>query len=507
MSQEDDDSIHQHQDCYEYLNWIMQNVPLNDRHTHYKRFLDKVLGLAEEAEKDAVLTKGREVFKYRMDTVRADLKRQDSQAGLTVNAYVPSFALKEGTVIGELVYNKELSPPIQFAVYHDGTVEYAETVTVDGVRYSPPDLDAISVGSILLPSKAEEYDDEEQLFLEIRHFINTNVQLENPVFRNLMVYYAMVTWMHDCFDSVPYIRATGDYGSGKSRFLQTLGVISYRGMFANGAISEASLFRIIDSYRGTLVLDEMDFTQSDTSAAIIKMLNVGYQKGSPVLRVEKVVDKFKVVPFYTYGPKVLVTRTKFRDQALESRCLAVVMTHTALDEKVKLEMDDESKAEAQTLRNKLLMWRFRNYGTMKVDPHHRIPGLSPRMIQVVRPILQCVKDDKMKEELLTLFRDQDRKQELERQDTIEGIIAIAIARAWNHQKSEAISIKSILEQVKIDHPERRLNGQKVSDTVRRVFGFKTMNRGGYGYVLMDNDTMDKIYTRYTIEQVVPRRQA
>src|SRR6185369_1755469 len=103
--------------------------------------------------------------------------------------------------------------------------------------------------------------------------------------------YALFTWIYDAFNEVPYLRVRGDFGTGKSRFLQTVGSICYKPIFASGASTISPVFRILDAFRGTLVIDESDFRASDEKAEMVKILNNGNARGFPVLRSEATPQK------------------------------------------------------------------------------------------------------------------------------------------------------------------------------------------------------------------------
>jgi len=79
-------------------------------------------------------------------------------------------------------------------------------------------------------------------------------------------------------------RVRGDAGSGKSRFLLAVGSLCYKPIFASGASTVSPIFRLIDTFRGTLVVDESDWRQTDEKAEVVKILNNGNGKGFPVLR-------------------------------------------------------------------------------------------------------------------------------------------------------------------------------------------------------------------------------
>jgi CheY-like chemotaxis protein len=71
----------------------------------------------------------------------------------------------------------------------------------------------------------------------------------------------LFSWIYDDFNELPYLRVIGDAGSGKTRFLLTVGSLCYKPIFASGASTVSPLFRALDIFRGTLLIDEGDFPQ------------------------------------------------------------------------------------------------------------------------------------------------------------------------------------------------------------------------------------------------------
>jgi hypothetical protein len=68
--------------------------------------------------------------------------------------------------------------------------------------------------------------------------------------------------------------------------LLIIGSLCYKPIFASGASTVSPIFRILDSFHGTLIVDEGDFRFSDEKAEVVKILNNGNVKGFPVLRSE-----------------------------------------------------------------------------------------------------------------------------------------------------------------------------------------------------------------------------
>jgi len=156
--------------------------------------------------------------------------------------------------------------------------------TIRAFPYSPQN-NLIKNDVVLLPSEPEEYGSEAELFANIRSFIHRYVDV-SPLYEQIASYYVLLSWVYDRFNELPYLRLRGDPGSGKTRFLLTVGSLCYKPIFASGASTVSPLFRIIDAFRGTLIIDEGDFRLSDEHADIVKILNNGNAKGFPVLRSE-----------------------------------------------------------------------------------------------------------------------------------------------------------------------------------------------------------------------------
>jgi hypothetical protein len=67
---------------------------------------------------------------------------------------------------------------------------------------------------------------------EIRSFIHRNVDV-SPLYEEIASYYVLFSWVYDGFNELPYLRVRGDPGSGKTRFLLTVGSLCYKPIFAS----------------------------------------------------------------------------------------------------------------------------------------------------------------------------------------------------------------------------------------------------------------------------------
>jgi len=311
---------------------------------------------------------------------------------------------EDGTLV-EMVYDPERRQT-SFVVWQNGQWQFAASLEEGSRRIVPfsPQNNLIRGKALLLPRAPEEYGSEQDLIEEIRGYIRRYVDL-SPAFERLASYYVLMSWVYDAFNEVPYLRVRGDFGTGKTRFLLVVGALCYKPFFASGASTVSPIFHTLDAFRGTLVIDEGDFRFSDEKAEIVKILNNGNIRGIPVLRT-MVNDRREYNPkaFQVFGPKLVATRGEYDDPALESRFLTEEMGRSLLRDDVPINLPPEYASEALKIRNKLLLYRLRNFHAVAVDPAAIDPVLEPRLNQIFVPLKSIVADASFRDELTTAAR-------------------------------------------------------------------------------------------------------
>jgi hypothetical protein len=147
----------------------------------------------------------------------------------TASAVLPDLGLLE--MVHDPVKNRT-----GFVLYQAGEWRLEPEITVAPykrlVPYSP-DNNLIKNEVVLFPSEPEEYFSEEQLVQEVQRFIHRYVDV-SPLYEKIASYYVLLSWVYDSFNELPYLRLRGDPGSGKTRFLLTVGALCYKPMFASG---------------------------------------------------------------------------------------------------------------------------------------------------------------------------------------------------------------------------------------------------------------------------------
>lgn len=275
--------------------------------------------------------------------------------------HVPFVELPDGRLVEQAYDGKENC----FLVFNpaSGLVDKLKEIETEDTIYRPIRNGDVEAGLTLLPSEAVEYGSDETLFKELVEFMNRWHDQPSELERKLDALYVMLTYVYDLLPRIPYRRALGALGRGKTAWLDTVGCVCYRPLILAGCDTDKAIVRRIDLWRGTALIDEADFSKSSLYAFIVKILNVGYDRKLGYYQRSDDINPKKVIVYNVYGPKILATRERFKDTALESRCLSFVAMEKRRS--VPLYRDKRFMAEAQALRNKLILWRFRKYAEFK----------------------------------------------------------------------------------------------------------------------------------------------
>ena len=411
--------------------------------------------------------------------------------------------LQDGTLV-EMVYDAD-DRRTQFVVAKGETWTYEKSVSLSPterlVPYSPTN-NLVRHGVVLFPSEPEEYGTEAELVSRIREFLHRYVDVEED-FEEVASYYALFTWIYDAFHEVPYIRVRGGYGSGKTRFLLTLGSICHRPIFASAASTVSPLFRLLDSFRGTLILDEGDFRYSDEKAEITKVLNNGNARGFPVLRTEVSRQReFDPKAYFVFGPKVIATRGFFQDRALESRCLTEDMRGVSLRSEIPLNLDEEHREQARKLRNQLLLYRLRNLNRARSLNRAADRDLEPRLKQIFGPLLSVIDDSVARDRMIAKLSKYNEDLAEERSEGAEAQILIVLRDLIARGPSARLSVQDVTNEFTSrfgDEYARRVTPRWIGSIMRRRLGLRpSRSTGVFTLGPEEIPKLQQLYVRYGV---------
>jgi len=318
--------------------------------------------------------------------------------------------------------------------------------------------------------------------------------------------YVMMSWLYDRFQNIPYLRVLGMWGTGKSRVLQVAGNLCYKAAFAGGSMSMSALFRTLDAFRPSMVYDEAEFSAVESNE-MRRVLRQGYSANTPVARSEPAANgKYYVQTYQVFGPKILASQAKFGDNALESRCLTEQLFPIAKSDR-PIELPANFKEEALALRNKLLMFRFKNWAITYPSENMLKAVKLPRLKQTGLAIVSVAKmiGQEPVNDIVEFLNEYEHILSIEQADSVENDILICIlellrgddrvrvsgkiriggdlAGAFNHAKYEEYSDRQTYENKSafqvMKNPAYKVSPKKLGWHVRKMGLRVEQNRDGF----------------------------
>jgi DNA primase len=337
----------------------------------------------------------------------------------------------------DLVYDEERQA-VRFAVrYPSGKFDVVPHLDLKGIRYFPGDADvAITKGALLLPKILGPELDEVQLVKKIDKFIYDYYDFGGDRFYpRVSAYYVMLSWLADVFTKgtmIPYLRAMGDYGTGKTRLIWTIGVLCRRPLLVNGGSKPAAIRRMIDKWHPTMVVDEADFKGSDEASDMMKIYNGGNQVGNPIIITGKDSGGgFQVEIYDVYGPKLIAARKEAFDKAFGSRCLTYETVGGEMREDIPIGFPPEFWTRATEIRGHLLAYRMRHWQPeTAVDYSHVDRSLPNRLNQVITPLRAIIRDQTLFDEMNEFVKKYAEHATSDRYLSFTARVLEGIVRAW-----------------------------------------------------------------------------
>lgn len=344
--------------------------------------------------------------------------------------------------IVDYLYDKEKDQALLAWRDPNGTVGSGPAVSIEGKRYEPyPPTESLQTGAILFPSKLGERKDIANLVGYIESYLNAVYLLPNKSTARLLAYYVLSTWVYDCFDALAYLAFMGDTGSGKSELMFRVGMVCYRPITASGASTVASLFRMVHRYKGSVIIDEADLQQSDTTQDMVKFYNQGAMKGRPITRLVDVVlpdgrHDYQEQAFQVYCPKLMTIKKNFQDDAVTSRSLVIKLQPREMVElmnaNIPLSINQNIREKTQALRNLLIRFRLEYWQPqVEMDNNFYELTVSARLNQITGGLLAIAKDDPVQQEQIREnLREYYRDSQVTKSMSITARVIEALWKLW-----------------------------------------------------------------------------
>lgn len=190
-------------------------------------------------------------------------------------------------------------------------------------------------------------------------------------------------WSHDAHVHSPLLLITSpEPNSGKSTLLGVLRFLAPRPL-SSVEISPAVLYRIMERWRPTLIIDEADDIFSDNTE-LRSVINSGWTRGSGVPRCNP--DTLEPELFNTFGPKAIGAKGKKLPDTTQTRAIVIEMVRKRSGEKVD-DFEHVDDDEFRTLRQKLARWSADYVSKLEGAKPSMPEGFQNRLAANWRPLL------------------------------------------------------------------------------------------------------------------------
>ncbi|MCW4044765.1 MAG: bifunctional DNA primase/polymerase [Candidatus Bathyarchaeota archaeon] len=427
------------------------------------------------------------IFEYGFCLPDCKLKRKNKDDSEAKNLYVPKPTVVTSEFIAEMVWNRK-DPP-EYLVYNFESDTFTRQKEIDmgendakgrQIIYVPPFNDSVKKGLVIVPSDAKETTWKE-VFEEIDAFaVSAYDPCGQEALVKLLVRIAVGSWFLDRFVAnamfdvagagkfAPILPIRGPSQSGKNRLAFVLRLLSYRPYFEMSTYRIPSLYRPLDLWQGTLVLDEADFANTNEKSELIHFLNCR-ATGTPLSRQNpknpKITDTFS-----NFGLTIVTQRRPFDDNATESR--AIPYYSETSDKKLPVIETDEMLKQGLELQNKLLYLRMKYYRQVTIDKDAWVNDLNDhRLVASLLPLLALSKHEPSLKETITRTAKEVEKAKIEEKaNSMDGLI---INFLWE-KISEGLfenwrpNIFYVLESRDVEENDGKENERKTALTTKHI---------------------------------------
>lgn len=153
---------------------------------------------------------------------------------------------------------------------------------------------------------------------------------------HIIASYIFLTYIYVYFSAVPRLFLNAEYGSGKTKTMDLIGMLCFNPMVASDP-SASSLFRTIESTGATILIDDFDKIDAEMKNALDRIWRVGYKKGQKVARTNK--ETLEPEAFDIYGCSIMNNIESVNEVSL-SRSLKINLERAIDQPQVNVELKD-----------------------------------------------------------------------------------------------------------------------------------------------------------------------
>ena len=220
--------------------------------------------------------------------------------------------------------------------------------------------------------------------LDEAHALLRRFVVAEPATLHAAVVWALMTWFQDDASVLPLAMITApEKGCGKTVMLTGIGRMSQRALPTSN-ISPAALFRAMDAWHPTLLIDEADAFVRDNEE-LRGLLNSGHTRDTAhVIRAVEVNGEFEPRTFSTWGAKA-IAGIGHLPETIESRSIILKMRRAMPGEKTE-NIRHVGRGPFLQVQRKFARWA-EDVGSRFAVMHPTMPELSNRDADNWEPLL------------------------------------------------------------------------------------------------------------------------
>lgn len=355
------------------------------------------------------------------------------------DVYVPRPTVATADFLAEEIWNRTEAP--QYLVYHfnEDRFETLNEISLgeknnkgQNIIYVPAFNNSLKKGLVIVPM-GYTVTTFKEVFAEIDKFaVSAYDPCGQDALVKLLARVSVGSWFLDRFvaDPVfdiagsgkfaPIIPIRGPSQSGKNRLAFVLRLLSYRPYFEMSTYRIPSLYRPLDLWQGTLVLDEADFANTNEKSELVHFLNCR-ATGTPLSR-QNPKNPSETDTFSNFGLTILTQRRAFDDNATESRALPYYSETS--DKHIPVIETDEMLKQGLELQGKLLYLRMKFYRQVIINKEEWINSLNDsRLVASLLPLLALSPHEpSLKDTIALTAKEVERAKIEEKANSTDGLI-------------------------------------------------------------------------------------
>lgn len=225
--------------------------------------------------------------------------------------------------------------------------------------------------------------DTDALLLSLKRRIQRHVVLSSEA-ATIVALWVLFAWVHEiaAVHSPILLVTSAEANSGKTTLLILIGFLVPRALLCV-EISEATLFRGIELWQPTIIVDEADVILVNNEP-LRSVVNSGWTRGASVPRC--IGDERTPHAFPTFCPKAIGMKGRKLPDTTLSRCITIELKRKHTNEKVEhfRAIDDPGLEE---LRRQAMRWAADNAESLKGTEPIMPEGFDNRLGDNYRPLL------------------------------------------------------------------------------------------------------------------------